>query len=127
LSRDLAKQRPPDLTLVPPELWPPPRPGAPRPLKCWQSRKYLVQLFEVEGNSQATYRMTICRVTLNIDGRFDDGLSWEDLQDVKREVGFGDSYAVEVFPRDRDIVNVANMRHLWICENPPDIGWLSTP
>jgi hypothetical protein len=126
MSRDLAKARPAVLTEIPMEEWPPARPGAPRPLKCWQSRKYLVQLFDAGSASAATYRVSICRVTTNSEGRWDDGLSWEDLQDVKREIGFGDAYAVEVYPRDIDVVNVANMRHLWLMETPLQIGWFSS-
>lgn len=101
------------------------RPGAPRPLKCWQSRKYLVQLFVNEQASAADYRLSICRVTINVEGRFDDGLTWQELHDIKREVGFGDWYAVEIYPRDVDVINVANMRHLWICSTPLSIGWFS--
>lgn len=43
-----------------------------------------------------------------------DGITWDDLQWLKAAVGFGDREAVEVFPRDCDVVNVANMRHLWV-------------
>ena len=44
---------------------------------------------------------------------------------VKREIGFGDWYALEIFPRDGDIVNVANMRHLWMLATPLSIGWFA--
>jgi hypothetical protein len=42
---------------------------------------------------------------------------------MKREIGLGQALAVEVYPRDKDIVNVANMQHLFMM--PPDfrIGW----
>ena len=42
------------------------------------------------------------------------GIDWEDLMMIKRGVGYGNSDAVEAFPKDCDTVNVANMRHLWI-------------
>jgi hypothetical protein len=31
--------------------------------------------------------------------------------------------AVEVYPKDSDIVNVANMRHLWLVDDKTNIGW----
>lgn len=40
-----------------------------------------------------------------------------DLQRLKRECGRGDLDAVEVYPRDCDVVNVANMRHLFVFES----------
>lgn len=33
---------------------------------------------------------------------------------MKAEIGRGDLFAVEIFPPDVDIVNIANMRHLWV-------------
>jgi len=124
VSRELAANRPAHLTEIPQSDWPPPRGNAPRPLRCWQSQKYLVQLYEAPPTDAARFRLTVCRVTLNAQGRWDDQLAWEELQAVKREVGFGSWYAVEVYPPDQHIVNVANMRHLWLCEKPLQIGWL---
>lgn len=48
----------------------------------------------------------------HLDGS--DGITWDDLQWIKRAAGYGDREAVEVYPLDDDVVNVANMRHLWI-------------
>lgn len=31
--------------------------------------------------------------------------------------------AGEVFPAESDVVNVANMRHLWLLREPPPFGW----
>lgn len=43
-----------------------------------------------------------------------DGVSWDALQWVKGAVGYADCEAVELYPPDDRIVNVANMRHLWV-------------
>lgn len=43
-----------------------------------------------------------------------DGISWDRLQELKAKAGFGNRYAVEVFPPDSRVVNEANMRHVWI-------------
>lgn len=47
-----------------------------------------------------------------------DGIPWDDLQVMKRLAGYGDDYAIEVYPADRDIVNDANIRHLWVLPYP---------
>jgi hypothetical protein len=31
--------------------------------------------------------------------------------------------AIELFPPDRYVVNVANLRHIWIVPNPPAFMW----
>lgn len=41
-------------------------------------------------------------------------LSWDELQEVKREAGFGDATAIEVYPPDDEIVDEVRMRHLWV-------------
>ena len=97
------------------------------PTHVWESRKYLVHLFDEECfQGIDTRRMTVSRVTLNSDGHWEENLQWEELQDVKREIGFGDWYGVEIYPRDRDVVNVANMRHIWLLAAPLSIGWFSS-
>ena len=54
---------------------------------------------------------------------WDDGISWDQIQEIKSLVGYGDKWAVECFPPDQEVVNVANMRHIWILNNPPEYGW----
>lgn len=95
------------------------------PIRVWRSRSFLVQGFAT-GRSDTILRLSICRSVLNGD-RWQDGISWEDLQTIKAECGYGDSDAVEIFPVDGDIVNVANMRHLWIMAEPVPFAWRSKP
>lgn len=83
------------------------------PTAVWRSREFLVQVFEHEG----TTRLSVCRTVLD-GAHWKDGISWEQLQNLKYECGFGDKCAIELFPPDRDVVNVANMRHLWIVDAP---------
>lgn len=95
------------------------------PVSAWKNRDYLVLLY-VENNPQfpGLMRLSICRTEIN--GRsWKDGLTWDELQAVKHEVGFGSSYAIEVYPADRDVVNVANFRHLWLLAKPLEIGWFN--
>jgi len=70
----------------------------------------------------AVVRLSVCRTSLNGE-RWQDGISWDDLQRLKRECGYGNADAIEVFPADADVVNVANMRHLWIMAEPIECAW----
>lgn|SRR3990167_3303643 len=90
------------------------------PLRVWRSRDFLVQ--EFAANRPAMVRLSICRTKLE-GGRWQDGITWDDLQRLKRECGYADVDAIEVFPADADVVNVANIRHLWIMAEPIEFAW----
>jgi hypothetical protein len=121
LHRAEAKKRPVTLTEIPREMWPPTRT---QQTHVWHSQKFVVQMFdETPFLGVDTRRISVSRVTLKSDGRWDEDISWDELMQVKREIGFGDWYAVEIYPRDADIVNVANMRHLWMLAVPLNLGW----
>lgn len=106
------RKEPATLRQVPDGEWPAYRP--PGLSAVWRSREFLVQVFTHE----VAFRLSVCRTTITGD-RWTDGLSWDDLQRVKRECGLGDRCAVELFPPDDQVVNVANMRHLWLVDAPP--------
>jgi len=89
--------------------------------RAWVSRKYIVQQWEREDSK--VIRLSICRVRRNGRGGWDDGLTWDELQEIKSAVGYGDRYGIEIYPREIDVVNVANFRHIWLLESPLDIGW----
>ena len=91
----------------------------PPPIRVFRSCEFLVQIFDHEG----AVRLSVCRTSLRDDGRWDDGISWDELQRLKREAGYGDAFAVEIFPEDRSQVNVANMRHLWILPERLPFAW----
>lgn len=112
-----AKQ-PPVLTRVPREEWPE-RSFDPKRLEVWRSNKFLAQVF-AEGE---VLRVSVSRVVLSSGVRWQDGISWDELQQVKREIGRGDKWAVELYPADSDLVNVANMRHLWLLSDAPTFAW----
>jgi len=87
--------------------------------QVWRSRKYMVQAFQ---ESNGMLRLSINRTIHNGDSWVDQ-ITWDELMQIKRECGFGDRDALEVFPADKDIVNVANMRHLWIPADPVPFAW----
>lgn len=90
--------------------WPDSPPGAPIPFKVWRSSTFLVQGFHEDGCT----RLSVNRTMIQRNGQWHDDVTWDDLQRLKHEAGFGDSCAIEFYPPDADVVNVANMRHLWI-------------
>lgn len=97
----------------------------PMPIEVWRSRRFLVQVFAVRPTIT---RLSINRIEIEAESnRWEQGISWEELQRIKREVGFGEYDAVEIFPADKDIVNVANMRHLWVLQESLDYKWSNTP
>lgn len=89
--------------------------------EVWRSRRFLVQVRRVPGfNYPELALVSVQRVE---DAAFRRGpertdpavaIPWDDLQEVKRQIGRGDRDAIEVYPADRDIVKVAPMRHLWL-------------
>lgn len=113
------KNRPKTLTLMPREQWPSDR--DPNRLLVLVSQKYLVQIFKEPHD---VMRISVNRTKVKPSGEWDDNLSWDELMQIKNELGFADEYAVEVYPKEKDVVNVANMRHLWVL---PDslrfFGW----
>lgn len=110
-SAQESKKRPAVLSEIPRNQWPM---NQTKQTHVWHSRKFLVQMFdETPFQGIDTRRISVSRVTLLESGRWEEGISWEDLMRVKREI----------FPRDADIVNVANMRHLWLLAVPLNLGW----
>jgi len=116
LARDNAKW-PIALKEIPRSEWP--DPDGPQ-LRVLRSREFLVQEFQEDG-------MALVRLSINItamDGtRWKDGIPWEGLQRLKAEAGYPMHDAVEVFPRATDVVNVANMRHIWVMRELLPFAW----
>ena len=112
---------PEQLTPLPPNEFPS---VTPCPDYVWRSRKYLVQGYR-ENNPAfpGLVRLSICYTKMRTGGGWEDGLKWEELQQIKRDVGFGDWYGVEIYPPDQDVVNVANFRHLWLMPTALPLGW----
>lgn len=85
---------------------------------AWRSNRFLVQLF-----GDQVQRITICRTMIDeTTGRWLDGITWDEIQEIKRAIGFGHRDAVEVYPADEDVVNVSNMRHIWLVD-PLPFAW----
>lgn len=125
-SREQRRQLARDNQKLPAALMPIPReqwPGTPTDdvrLRAWRSRDFLVQ--EFAAKAPADVRLSINRTTL-VGDRWSDNITWDELQRIKTECGYAERDAVEVFPPDRNVVNVANMRHLWVLREPLAFAW----
>ncbi|WP_249675543.1 DUF7694 domain-containing protein [Pseudomonas abieticivorans] len=116
LEKENARQ-PSALVKVHRHEWPGFQP--PTIIEVWRARSFLVQIHtETEGYE----RMSVSRTTYNGDSWVDQ-LTWDELMQLKRECGRGDRDAFEVYPADRDIVNVANMRHLFFPPGRQTFKW----
>ena len=103
------RKRPAVMTPLDPSQWP--KNGPENLQEVWISSKFLAQVYH-EANG--ILRISVCRTMILRNGKWKEHISWEELMQVKRETGRGDEYAVEVLPRDYDIINVANFRHIWV-------------
>ena len=117
----LAWQSSPYLMKLPEHLWPPVMAKLSlRPVEVWLSGDFLAQVYpEIEG----ACRVTVCRSRKDDNDEWLADVTWEELMRVKREIGCGETWAVEVFPADPHKVDVANMRHLWLLPEPPPYAW----
>ena len=111
------------LSILPHEKWPP---GAKLmekpPRRVWRSKDFLVQAYFENGHD----RLSISRTDWDENAkRWKEGISWDDIQRLKAEAGFADHWAVEVFPPQSEVINVANMRHIWLLKSAPDYAWKS--
>lgn len=103
---------------IPKNDWPP---SPECPFKVGRSRDYLIQIYELPDSA---YRLTVNRTSIEGDGSWEQSITWDELQLIKSMAGFAQSWAIEIYPPDRHIVNAANMRHLWVTDKLPSyIGW----
>lgn len=118
LERDNAKQ-PDRLQEIPRIDWPENAP--PTIVRVFRSRVFLVQEY-IHASPLVLCRLSVCKTSVS-GNRWADGITWDELQQIKNECGYGGADAVEIYPADDDVVNVANMRHLWVLDAPVPFAW----
>lgn len=101
---------------VPRDQWPSARPEL---LEVWRSKGFLVQ---VCAEKNGYVRMSAHR-TAHTGDNWVAAILWDELMQLKRECGRGDLDALELFPADSDVVNVANIRHLFFPPEPVAFKW----
>jgi hypothetical protein len=88
-------------------------------LAAWGSEDYTVQCFYV---GDGIIRLAINRSQMILSPRyFADGITWEQLIGITRAIGYGDRWGVELYPPKRHVLNVMNVRHLWLFLNDPPL------
>lgn len=70
----------------------------------WESDSFFAAAFQ-DGDA---IRLDIVRRDLT------DGVTWDELRGVKNACGFADMDAIEFYPREADVINTGNVRHLYI-------------
>jgi hypothetical protein len=73
-------------------------------IAIWESEEFKVYAFQ-DGKA---VRLDIERK----DGL--DGITWDELQQIKNDCGFADCDAVEFYPCKSDVINTGNLRHLYV-------------
>lgn len=91
-------------------------------VRAWRSRRFTVQLYEEPNGARLSVQRSTDSDPVRVAGR-EKPLTWDELMEAKREAGFGDRWAVEIYPPDIQVVNVCPVRHLWLLDTAPDYGW----
>jgi hypothetical protein len=85
-------------------------------VEIWASRYFFVRIFRHYDNTQ---RLSIHRTKFITEQcKWVDGITWDEIQDIKRQCGRGGRRAYEIFPEDDNIINNGNYRHIWIPSDP---------
>lgn len=91
----------------------------PRPdrLTAYHNQDFIVQSFQVAGG--------IIRLAINRNQRilspwvWQDGIAWSQIRAIKQSLGYGDKCGVEIYPPEQHILNIVNVRHLWLLDRSP--------
>lgn len=70
----------------------------------WESEKFKVYAYK----DQNAIRLDIERKDKN------DGITWDEIQQIKSDCGFKDQDAIEFYPAQTDVINTGNVRHLYV-------------
>lgn len=91
----------------------------------YKNKDFLVQIFQVHDHllrmsvNRTAYRFKECGVKTE----WIDGITWDELQEIKKSVGLDKYWGVEIYPPEKSVVNVANMRHIFLYETKPTCAW----
>lgn len=109
------------LAEIPREQWPAPRGLTLVPVRILRSAEFVVMVYDEGGG---VLRLSVNRSHVDpATLRWVDGISWDELQELKSQAGYGDREAVEIYPPDMDVVNVGSLRHLWVLPSRMPFSW----
>ena len=102
---------------IPRNIWPAPC-IAGGCLQAWISRDFMAQRFV----DREFMRVTVMKTRMR-NGQFEDGITWDELQMVKSQIGLSQAWCCELYPPDDCVVNDFNMRHLFIMPSAPPFAF----
>jgi hypothetical protein len=121
-AKEVAASFPENLVAIPRQDWPVDAPNSTDAI--WQSNKFYVQVHSEGGG---IHRLSICRFELDESGQGRNDISFSQIMDIKRAVGFGDNDATEVFPRDRDRQRFGGLRNFFVLPFPVQYAFRNEP
>jgi hypothetical protein len=86
--------------------------------ETWKSSRFLVQI-RFHGNRIKLCVNKVLYTKKNGKIHWQDGITWDELQEIKNQVGYKDFWLCEYFPPQDKVVNIANIRHLWLLDYDP--------
>lgn len=91
-----------------------------KPERAFRSNRFLAMLYPGD-HPDIEVRISVCRTAIRGDGEYVDGITWDELMMVKAECGYAYHDALEVYPALQDIVNISNIRHLFVLQE--ELAW----
>ncbi len=82
--------------------------------EVWRSKKFTVMVWNVPADTKISIQRNEWNPSTR---RYADGITWDEIMEIKRDIGLGESTGVEFFPADTDVINIANVRHIWFFPN----------
>lgn len=80
--------------------------------EVWASKHFRLRIIR---HTEVIYRISVHRMTVDVDNdTWKGNISWDEMNELKRQCGRGSINAVERFPPDDELINAGNYRHLWI-------------
>lgn len=76
----------------------------------WKNNRYIVQIYRraLGGGAMEASHLAVRR---NDESEIQ---GWDDLQRIKNELAGGDRVALEIYPPEAEVIDQANMRHLFV-------------
>lgn len=89
-------------------------------VRALRNNQFMVQVYKEEFAT----RLSINKIAINKDGtRWKDGITWDEIQNIKNNAGYRNFCALEIYPPEDDKVDVANMRHIFVTSEEPLFLW----
>jgi len=98
--------------------------GPLKPIAAWRNARFFVQVCE-EPNGAV--RISVNRTQIDETYNMVAGITWDELYIIKNEIGYADKDCIEIYPAESTLVNVANIRHLFVLNEPHPFNWKNKP